>query len=177
IVFYILIYRGGCGGRDRGYGRGSAAIYARGHPLGAITSRRTGRKHSEDEFHILACQGTEVDIRLIYLTLVAFEERTPQRFDGIATRLIIESERDIAVRGTAFTTDRGLEAITALHFERRIEALDVAILNILREGDQPAACIGGTRLEFCIAHFQHKAFGITICAGAWQLTRSAKPCT
>ena len=138
----------------------------RPHPQGAVACSSPSCKNRQDEFDIPASQRTQVNVNRIELTFVSFTEWPPEGPDRIRASLIIEAEYNITICGAAFTVDDRAEAITALHSERRVETLNISVLNVLREGEQTRACVSSSRFEFGIGHLQYEAFGITICSGA-----------
>jgi len=138
----------------------------RPHPQGAVARGSPSCKNRQDEFDIPASQRTQVNVNRIELTFVSFTEWAPIGLDRVGSGLIIETEYDIAISGSAFAVDDRAEAVTALHSECRVEALNVSVLNILREGEQAGTRVSGSRFESGIAHFEHKALGIAICSRA-----------
>ena len=138
----------------------------RPHPQGTVACSSSSCKNRQDEFDVPACQRTQVNVNRIELTFVSFTEWAPEGPDRIRASLIIEAEYNITICGTTFAVNDRAEAITALHSERRIKALNISVLNVLREGEQTRACVSGSRFEFGISHFEHETLGITICSGA-----------
>src|ERR1041384_8119408 len=106
---------------------------------------------------------------------MALEEGTPERLDGIATGLIIEPERDITIRSARLTVDDRPETVATLNLERRVEALNVSVLDVLRECDEARPRIGRSIFEFGVADLEHKALGIAIGSGASQWTCATEP--
>ena len=138
----------------------------RPHPQSAVARGRPSCKNRQDEFDIPASQRTQVNVNRIELTFVSFTEWAPEGPDLIRASLIIEAEYYITICGAAFAVDDRAEAITALHPERRVETLNVSVLNVLREGEQTRACVSGSRFELGISHFEHEALCIPIRSGA-----------
>jgi len=138
----------------------------RPHPQGTVACSSPSCKNRQDEFDIPASQRTQVNVNRIELTFVSFTEWAPEGPDRIRASLIIEAEYNITICGTTFAVDDRAEAVTALYSERRVKALNVTVLNVLREGEQTGACVSGSRFEFGIGHFEHETLGITICSGA-----------
>ena len=138
----------------------------RPHPQSAVARGSPSCKNRQDEFDIPASQRTQVNVNRIELTFVSFTEWAPEGPDRIRASLIIKAEYYITIGGAPFAVDDRAEAVTALHSERRVEALNVTVLNVLREGEQTRACVSGSRFKFGIGHLEYKAFGITIGSGA-----------
>ena len=59
---------------------------------------------------------------------MSLKERSPEDPDRIRASQIIETETNVTTRRTPFTVDGRPKAITTLHSERRVEALNISIL-------------------------------------------------
>jgi hypothetical protein len=149
----------------------------RAYPQGSVASVNTRRKNGQDKLDILSGQRTQIHIYVVEALLISLTPGSPKGSDG-STHFIIETEGNVTERRATFTVHCGSETIAILHPERWEEALDVSIPTSLwrrREGEQAWAGIGCAGFQLGIRHFEHKAFGITIRARAWELTSTAVP--
>ena len=167
----------GCGGWSDCGGRRNAtgAIDNRTNPQGSVAGRNTGRQNGQDKLNILASQGTQIYIDGIKFAFMPLKERTPERLDRITSRLIVNAEGHITIGGTRLTVDDRAEAVTRLYFERRVKALDISVLDILRESDQAGACVRCAIFQFGVAHLEYKALCIAIRSRAGERTHTTKP--
>ncbi len=147
---------------------------ARGDPQGTVACGRTKGLNLEHEFDFLPTKGAQIHIGLVVLAVIDLAD-APEPKNGAIANLVVEAEEHQAGAGAALTVHNRLEAVAGLDGKGRVNALDVAIPNVVREGQQARQGQDGAIFELGIEHPQDKPTTIAIAARAGQRTRRAGP--